>query len=162
MKSKKEAGFTYTELLVTCAVIAILTTIIIGGLNAARAKGRDAQRISDVKQLQGAIENFFSSCYKFPEQLYYLMSKQVGCSNYQPVLAEFPTPPLPNEEYYYYTDSRGSPSATGKRYHVCATLEYSYRESKGKAGSPRFYNGSGGDPCDGTNERVFDAVGGAY
>jgi general secretion pathway protein G len=66
MKNKNNKGFTLIELLVVIAIIAILSTVVMAGLNSARAKGRDAKRLSDVKALQSALELFGDSCQGYP------------------------------------------------------------------------------------------------
>lgn len=48
---KKEKGFTLIELLVVIAVISVLASVILGSLNSARAKSRNARRNSDIGQL---------------------------------------------------------------------------------------------------------------
>ena len=53
-------GFTLVELLVVIAVIGLLSTIAFVSLNRSRAKARDAKRISDIRQLQGAFELYYS------------------------------------------------------------------------------------------------------
>ena len=63
---KKQKGFTLIELLVVIAIIAILSTVVMAGLNSARAKGRDARRLSDVKQLQSALELCFDNGAGYP------------------------------------------------------------------------------------------------
>ncbi len=49
-------GFTLIELLVVIAIIGLLSTMAVIQLNDARAKARDAKRISDVKQLSTILE----------------------------------------------------------------------------------------------------------
>lgn len=58
---KKEKGFTLIELLVVIAIIGILSSVVLASLNSARQKGRDARRISDLKQLQLALELYYDS-----------------------------------------------------------------------------------------------------
>ena len=54
MKNKK--GFTLIELLVVIAIIGLLSTLAVVSLNGARAKARDAKRVSDIKQISTLIE----------------------------------------------------------------------------------------------------------
>jgi prepilin-type N-terminal cleavage/methylation domain-containing protein len=49
-------GFTLIELLVVVAIIGVLSSVVLASLNSARAKARDAKRMSDIKQIQNAIE----------------------------------------------------------------------------------------------------------
>lgn len=54
MRNKK--GFTLIELLVVIAIIGLLSTLAVVSLNSARAKARDARRMSDVKQVSTVFE----------------------------------------------------------------------------------------------------------
>jgi prepilin-type N-terminal cleavage/methylation domain-containing protein len=62
----KEKGFTLIELLVVIAIIAILSTVVMAGLNSARQKGRDAKRISDIKALQKGLDLYSDTCNGYP------------------------------------------------------------------------------------------------
>ncbi|RMD59704.1 type II secretion system protein [Candidatus Parcubacteria bacterium] len=59
-------GFTLIELLVVIAIIGLLSTIAVISLNNARAKSRDARRLSDVKQMQTALELYFANNNLYP------------------------------------------------------------------------------------------------
>ncbi|MCI5050980.1 MAG: prepilin-type N-terminal cleavage/methylation domain-containing protein [Candidatus Pacebacteria bacterium] len=48
-------AFTLIELLVVISIISILSAIVIGSLAGARAKSRDARRISDMRMIQQAL-----------------------------------------------------------------------------------------------------------
>lgn len=60
--NNQNTGFTLVELLVVVLIISILSGLILGVLNPAgiRAKSRDAQRASDLKKLQTALELYFA------------------------------------------------------------------------------------------------------
>ena len=59
-------GFTLVELLVVIAIIALLSTLSVVALNSARAKARDARRLSDIKQIRTALEMYFDSALTYP------------------------------------------------------------------------------------------------
>ncbi len=56
-----QRGFTLIELLVVIAIIGILSSVVLASLNGARKKGRDARRVSDLKQIQLALEMYYDS-----------------------------------------------------------------------------------------------------
>lgn len=55
------SGFTLIELLVVIAIIGVLASIVLASLNSARRKSRDARRITDIKQVQLALELYFDA-----------------------------------------------------------------------------------------------------
>ena len=59
-------GFTLVELLVVIAIIALLSTLSVVALNSARAKARDARRLSDIKQIRTALDMYFDSNLTYP------------------------------------------------------------------------------------------------
>lgn len=63
---KKQKGFTLVELLVVIAIIGLLSTLAVVSLNNARARSRDAKRVSDVKQVQTALEMYFNDNNAYP------------------------------------------------------------------------------------------------
>lgn len=59
-------GFTLIELLVVVAIIALLSTLAIVALGSAREKARDAKRLSDIKQVQTALELYYTDQNGYP------------------------------------------------------------------------------------------------
>ncbi|MCI5051105.1 MAG: type II secretion system GspH family protein [Candidatus Pacebacteria bacterium] len=53
---KKEKGFTLIELLVVVSIIGVLASIVLSSLGEARNKAKDAKILSQVRELQKAIE----------------------------------------------------------------------------------------------------------
>lgn len=64
MRNKK--GFTLIELLVVIAIIGLLATLAVVALQNARQKSRDAKRVSDIKQLQTALDLYYSDNTTYP------------------------------------------------------------------------------------------------
>jgi type II secretory pathway pseudopilin PulG len=54
------------ELLIVIAIIGLLTSIIFGVTGTARSRTRDAQRLGDIRQIQLALEMFYSSQGYYP------------------------------------------------------------------------------------------------
>ncbi|MFA6105294.1 MAG: prepilin-type N-terminal cleavage/methylation domain-containing protein [Patescibacteria group bacterium] len=59
-------GFTLIELLVVIAIIGLLSTIITVAMGNARLKARDAKRMSDLKQIQTALELYYGDQNAYP------------------------------------------------------------------------------------------------
>ncbi|MFA4942568.1 MAG: prepilin-type N-terminal cleavage/methylation domain-containing protein [Patescibacteria group bacterium] len=94
MKNKK--AFTLIELLVVIAIIGLLATLSVLALNNARAKGRDARRVSDIKQIQTALELYFNDKQLYPATLVtgstITSTSSAGTSTYMQVIPSSPTP----------------------------------------------------------------------
>ncbi|MFA5358974.1 MAG: type II secretion system protein [Patescibacteria group bacterium] len=128
MKNKK--GFTLIELLVVIAIIGLLSTLAVVSLNSARVKSRDAKRVADVKQIQTALELFYSSRSSYPEADCDLGASggcvclddagfgSSTCSTAPVYMGLIPGGPSENE-YYHYTGSDTSP----QDYTITFTLE---------------------------------------
>ncbi len=67
--TKRLKGFTLIELLVVIAIIALLTTITVVALNNSRARARDATRLSDIKQIQNALNLYWQAAGVYPDSI---------------------------------------------------------------------------------------------
>ncbi|MGI6374006.1 MAG: type II secretion system protein [Patescibacteria group bacterium] len=107
MKNNKP-GFTLIELLVVIAIIGLLSTLSIVALNSARARSRDARRVSDVKNIQMALEMYYNDHLKYPT------STDDLASSSEAYLIVNPTPPTPadgscdNNNNAYNYDASGN------------------------------------------------------
>jgi prepilin-type N-terminal cleavage/methylation domain-containing protein len=60
-------GFTLLELLMVVAIIGLLTTIIMTSVATARKKANDARRVSDMHQIENALELYHSRFNRYPD-----------------------------------------------------------------------------------------------
>lgn len=68
-KTLYKSGFTLIELLVVVAIIGILTGIVMSNFTSAKSKARDAKRISDISNIQLALEQVFDKCNAYPTNI---------------------------------------------------------------------------------------------
>lgn len=115
MKNTLAKGFTLIELLIVIAIIALLTGIIITNLSSSRAKSRDAQRVSDIAQIQLAIEQYFDRCGAYPatystnnasSECIGNPSANIKLGNY---ISQLPLDPSTNGNYDYAVNSATNP-----------------------------------------------------
>ena len=64
LKNKK--GFTIVELLIVIVVIGILATLVIVTFTGIQQKGRNTQRQTDIKAVQGYVESFYAEYGFYP------------------------------------------------------------------------------------------------
>lgn len=116
-------GFTLIELLVVIAIIALLSTLAVVALGSAREKARDAKRLSDIKQVQTALELYYTDKNGYPDGTSLVLGgASAGCLGTAgfagsgcgtPVyMGQVPNNPLPNGADYVYTAAAGSYSIT--------------------------------------------------
>lgn len=117
--STKEHGFTLLELLTVIAIIGIFATVVLPNYSQARARGRDAKRITAVSEIGVALEVYYTACGRqYPATL------TNGASNGCPgstKLGDFltiPTDPLGASNPYVY-----AVGGSNKTYVIRAALE---------------------------------------
>ncbi|MEN9913185.1 MAG: hypothetical protein RLY66_593 [Candidatus Parcubacteria bacterium] len=125
----KNKGFTIIELLVVIAIIAILTGIVMTNLLGSKAKARDAKRVSDLGQIQLALELYFDRCKHYPYTLD-IEEEDNDCTvsggtvNLGTFLPKIPVAPavsnLPySDQYYYFPNTYGG----YQQYYLLVRLE---------------------------------------
>jgi len=63
---KNEKGFTLIEVLIVVFIIGLLASVVLVGLGAFRARGRDARRIADLRSIQNALELYYGKSTSYP------------------------------------------------------------------------------------------------
>jgi prepilin-type N-terminal cleavage/methylation domain-containing protein len=108
-------GFTLIEILIVVAIIGILASVALVGLNPVQKKGRDARRISDIRQIQTSLELYFTKNGGYPQISCYSGS---GCL--QDVITgadigvrTLPDDPRANSGVHYLYGSDGSTYVLG-------------------------------------------------
>jgi prepilin-type N-terminal cleavage/methylation domain-containing protein len=105
-------GFTLIEILIVVAIIGILASVVLVGLGPVQRRGRDARRISDLRQIQTALELYYNINGSYPAP---------AGGNIVPRSALVPAvvPNLPKDpggsEYMYGTDSGNASYVVGAK-----------------------------------------------
>lgn len=118
---KKKSGFTLIEMLVVVSVIGIMSFVGIVSYSQAIKKSRDGRRKADLKNIQGALEMYYSSCgFIYPTNL---ASGIVCPTGNQTILnplpvdpkdsSAYPRPTLSETSYQVCTNSLEAESPTG-------------------------------------------------
>jgi len=93
---KTKKGFTLIELLVVIAIIGLLATLSVVALNNARERARDSRRVSDIKQIQTALELYFNANDSYPESTEggeaHLELTELETDGYMDPIPQNPTP----------------------------------------------------------------------
>lgn len=122
-------GFTLIELLVVIAIIGLLSTLAVVALGQARVKARDSKRLSDLKQLQTALELYYTDTNAYPSSGTITLGDSTHkclasagfiqtCTTGTTYMGQVPSDPS-NGQTYTYSATGTSPTT----YSITATLE---------------------------------------
>jgi prepilin-type N-terminal cleavage/methylation domain-containing protein len=106
-------GFTLIELLVVIAITAILTSVMVPSLFSTKSKARDSKRISDLAQIQLALE-------LYQDNNGGLYPAKINAGELNSYLNPLPKDPANNINYNYAGVLVGSDCSS---YHLGASLE---------------------------------------
>ena len=122
-----QKGFTLIELLVVIAIIGLLSRIVLVSLNSARIKARDARRLSDMRQIQLALELYYDNNGSYPDNTDNDCDGWDAGFNGGPQSGDLFIQPL--ETSGFFSKTPGDPIATGN----CGGYSY-YRYKAGDYG----------------------------
>lgn len=93
---QSQRGFTLIELMVVIAIIGFLASTVLASLSSARSSARDAGRLSDIKQLQIALElyrNANNGLYPTNPTSSQVVNMNSGTANITPYISPIPKDP---------------------------------------------------------------------
>jgi prepilin-type N-terminal cleavage/methylation domain-containing protein len=115
--SKKIKGFTFTELVIVIAIVAMLSVLVMNSVQEGKKRSRDLKQLSDMSVIQSALQQFKNRCGAYPwggERLKIIGQYQTDCigdpaagivlKTFLPVI---PTPPVQSGVTDFYYNSWG-------------------------------------------------------
>ncbi len=110
-------GFTLIEMLIVIAIIGILASIVLVGIGPVQRQARDARRVSDLRQVQNALELYFSKNTEYPDAGSWGELTTDLTTGANPIVKSLPQDPRSGQSYEYERD------ASGNGYILAAQLE---------------------------------------
>ncbi len=101
-----QKGFTLIEILIVVAIIAILASVVLVGLGPTQQKGRDARRLSDLREVQNALELYYNQNGQYPtvsgtgSAAWSALSSAITSANIG-ITQPLPNDPSAGATYYY-------------------------------------------------------------
>lgn len=114
---RRAGGFTLIELLISISIIAILSVVLSVSFSNAQKNSRDQRRISDLKAIQSAAEQYYLLSGSYPAGGNYRTTASAWTVNNQVVLQKFPSDPKSSQVY------TTGPLTGVTGYCVCALVE---------------------------------------
>lgn len=124
-----KSGFTLIEILIVVTIIALLSSVVLVGLQPARTAARDVKRMADLNEVRNGLELYFNKCGYYPG----LPVPSLPCGKFAQIsswaelsdaltesnldITRIPAETIAGEHYLYAT------SDNGRQYVVGAVLE---------------------------------------
>lgn len=124
MHKNKQRGFTLLELLVVIGIIGLLASIITVNLTGARKRARDTKRISDARQMQTAMEEYYGKNAKYPATIGDLITgQQIPMWPRDPLAPSGTVCTANSDNCYWYASYTPSGANGPQSYHLGTSLE---------------------------------------
>jgi general secretion pathway protein G len=108
-----QRAFTLVELIVVVAIIGFIASAILVGLTTTQLDARDKRRISDLRQIEAALNLYYSRYNSFPTEASgangNMSTNSVFLNAIKPFMQGTPNDPVNlSDTYYYYYDGKHS------------------------------------------------------
>jgi general secretion pathway protein G len=107
INKKQRQGFTLIEILIVVAIIAILASVVLIGLGPTQQQGRDARRLSDLREVQTGLELYYNEKGVYPDctgngaTCWGTMSTALTTASPSIGVTQVPNDPSSGRSYYY-------------------------------------------------------------
>ena len=135
-------GFTLIELLVAIAIIGILSAIVLTSMSGTRERAKDGRRISDIKQIQLALELYYDVNSSYPTEIY-----GGGLDSFLKISSD------PSGSEYLY-----SQLSAGQDYHLGAVLQQSNKLLDEDDDATGGFDGNSSDCVSGGADLCYDVT----
>lgn len=147
-KQSTTSGFTLVELLVVIVIISILAAILMANFVGIRQRGRDAERKSNLRQVQAALELYRADSGTYPSTLYSsgCLGAFTGAGSTPVYMQKIPCDPMGTSSYnggsYYYFSPSGNAT-----YFLIACLENGSDKDSNNLSAPPAGSGAPSTNC---------------
>jgi len=108
MKSNFDKAFSIVEILVVVGIVGVLAATVIVGTNQAKMLARDSRRVSDLKRVSAALEEYYEKYHIYPTSTGDTIQNALGVLVSEGFLDFLPDDPLVDQySYYYESDDEG-------------------------------------------------------